>query len=245
METATIVLTTPVPGVLPTQTYLVPASTLQPEGIGPNAGAAVTVSAFPILVASTAFEYPNVVLGTMVAAFGGELAPPPGATPPWGNSLRLTLQNFALAAPTDVQGAVPTTPNTTTVGSATTKDPIQTSSSVSETPSAGLGTGTVAGVAIGCLLAGALLFAVVFFWINRRRKNASADRKPASTTIVSDLKGDDAHLPHASSPAELHVPAQRPPCAELPAQRPPSELSDQRPPPVELPGQHVLLQLNV
>lgn len=187
-----------------------------------------TIPAYPVLVVSTAFEYPDVVLGTML----GLLATPPAeATPPWDVPLRITLENFPSTVPistgptpTDVRGFVPliTTKTTPTIGSTTSNDPIETPSSINESPHPGLGTGAVAGLAIGCLLAGALLFGVVFFWINRRPKNASADGRPASTTIAKDAKDDKAHLPRASSPAELHAPPTR---AELPAQRPHAELS--------------------
>ncbi|KAK0753002.1 hypothetical protein B0T18DRAFT_314869 [Schizothecium vesticola] len=204
METAPIVVTTPVPGVNPTQTYLVSASTLPPVGAGPIAGATVTVPAFSVLLASTAFEYPNVVLGTVAALLGGELAPPPGATAPWGSSLRLPLQGFSLAAPvvggptpTDIPGAVPTTPNTTPAAgsAATTKGSIPTSPLVGQSSSPGLGAGAVAGVAIGCLVAGALVaFAIAFFCLKRRRSKQYDGDSPASTTVVtSDLKG--FHVP--------------------------------------------------
>lgn len=220
-----VVVTTSVSGVSPTQTYPIPASDLKAPAGSTNVAAVITVPAYSVLLASTAFECPNVVLGLVGDVFEGASAPPPGATPPFGIPLRLTLINLSLSPPVaggDGQGDVPTTPSTTaTVGSTTTKDPIKTSSSANESPSPGLGTGAVAGVAIGCLLAGALIFAVVFFWLYRR-KNTSTDGRPASTIIASDAKDHKAHLPRASSPAELHAPPTR---AELPAQRPHAELS--------------------
>lgn len=230
MSNTAKVVTTSVPGVSATQTYIVSAATwsaMVEPGVPGKGG---TIPAYPVLVTSTAFEYPDVVLGTMLRLL---VAPPAEATPPWDVPLRVTLESFPSTAPvpgvpgptpTDVRDFVPivTTNTTPTTGSTTTNGPIKTSSSVGESYSPGLGTGAVAGVAIGCLLAGGLIFAVVFFWINRRRKNASsADGRPASTTIASDPKDDDAYLPRASSPAELHAPPTR---AELPAQRPHAEL---------------------
>lgn len=142
-----VVVTTPVSGVSPTQTYTIAASVF---------------------------------------------TAPAGATNPVAGGL----------TPTDVQGgAVPLPPNTSlpTVGNGsatTTKGAGKASPSISSASSPGLGTGAVAGVAVGCLIVGALIaFAVAFFCLKRRRTKHYDDHSPTTTTIVSDLKGYHAPLP--------------------------------------------------
>lgn len=205
-----VVVTTPVSGVSPTQTYTITASVFTAPAGATNAGAVVTaVPAYSVLLLSTAFEYPNVVIGLVAGVFVGASAPPPGATPPWDIPQRLTLVNLSLSppvaggpTPTDVQGgAVPLPPNTSlpTVGNGsatTTKGAGKASPSISSASSPGLSTGAAAGVAVGCLVAGALIaFAVAFFCLKRRRTKHYDDHSPTTTTTVSDLKGYHAPPP--------------------------------------------------
>ncbi|KAK1832261.1 hypothetical protein QBC39DRAFT_390697 [Podospora conica] len=88
-------------------------------------------------------------------------------------------------------------------GSVTTKDSTKTTSAVSQSSAPGLASGAVAGVAIGCLIIGALVaFAIAFFWFKRRRNNQYDGHSPVATTVVTDLKGYDTPLPPAPLAAD-------------------------------------------
>ena len=212
-----ITVTTAVPGVSPTQTHTISATTLPPAGGGLNAGAPVTVSAYSVLVNSTAFEYPNIVLGTMIRILEENAATPTNdALIPWGSPLRVVVPTISWTGfvlsdvtpttlPLDASLSANTTPTAGQgTGSAITNGSVKTSTSVSKPSSSpGLGGGAVAGVAIGCLVAGALVaFAIAFFCFRRRRNSRYNDHSPTSTTVIADLKGYDAPLPPPLSAAD-------------------------------------------
>jgi len=161
-----------------------------------------TATTLQILVAATGFQSPNIVLG-YITSIVGSVTSYAQVTLGQPMAVAMTTATSQTASPSNPgQTRVPTGPPSSSTGfPPASSSPASPASPASKTPdqsqpSSGIGGGVVAGVAIGCLLAGALLgFLIAFFWSRRRRSNETDDYASTSVAIVAEPKGYGAPLP--------------------------------------------------